>query len=103
DRPAMVAPPPRSSFSRYSLKSRSTTALSESAAATFVSWPQYGHFRERVRGSNSTLAPHCSHGKSFPAAVAFRAGGIGGGASDMGRRGQRTGDRGQKAAHAKSQ
>src|SRR5207237_4127836 len=71
DRPAMVEPPPCSSRSRYSLKSRSTTASSASAAGTFVSCPQYGHFRDRLRGSNSTLAPHCAHGNSFPAGGAF--------------------------------
>ena len=80
----MVVPAPASSFSNWALKSRSTTSSSASAAGTSVVWPQYGHFKERERGSNSTFAPHCSHGNSLPAGGCRGSGGSGGGASGMG-------------------
>jgi hypothetical protein len=66
--PAMDEPPPVSSFSRYSSKSRSTTFSSSSDvdSAMTVECPQYGHFNDRVAGSNSIFAPQLAQGKSLP-------------------------------------
>src|SRR5690606_34862831 len=46
---------------------RSTTASkSASVSGMTAVWPQYGHLSARVRGSNSTFAPHPGQGKSLP-------------------------------------
>src|SRR5262249_13862417 len=109
ERPAMVPPAPRLSFEAYSSKSRSSTSSSAPGPSIAVSYPHYGHFRDRVRGSNSTFAPQRRHGKSFPCGGAFvndgsfsTAGalgvGSGGGSSGIGVRGQKSEIRCQKSA-----